>query len=461
MSARTGDKAVANKALRFVVAAACLLAAAPALARISDQEAARLGADLTPVGAIKAGNADGSIPAWDGGITAMLPGTIPGISEPNPYPGDKPLFRINAANLAQYRDRLTPGAVAMLERYPETYYMNIYPTRRSAALPAEVYARIKAQATRAELVDDGNGIDNLGLSTVPFPMPRTGQEAIWNHLVRYRGNTLNRIMTQSVVQGDGSFLPVVINDLFAFKSSLPDTAENANNLFFAIQNVLAPQRLAGTVLLVVDKINVVKEPRQSWVYNSGQRRVLRAPEVAYDNPGTAADGARTTDNYDMFNGAIDRYDWKLVGRKEFYVPYNANLLDSRGNTYKDILKPAHMNPDLLRFELHRVWVVEATLKPDLRHVYARRVFYLDEDSWSALAVDHYDGRGALWRVAEGHLMQFSQDTVPFYTTEVLYDLHDDRYLTLGLNNEEKSDIDFTWQPEEGYFTPSNLRRIAK
>lgn len=452
-----------HKAIRRLLAGvlAASVVASPAFARITAEEAARLGADLTPVGAEKAGNADGTIPAWDGGITAMVPGTIPGKAEGNPFPDDKPLFRIDASNLDRYAAKLTPGQVAMLRRFPDSYFMNVYPTRRSAALPAEVYARIKAQATEATLVDDGNGIEGLGLSTVPFPIPATGQEAIWNHLVRYRGRTLNRIMTQSVVQRSGSFLPVVINDLFAFKPVLPETPENANNLFFAIQNVLAPQRLAGTVLLVVDKINVVKEPRQSWVYNAGQRRVLRAPEVAYDNPGTAADGARTTDNYDMFNGAIDRYDWTLKGKAEIYVPYNANRLDSRDNSYADILKPGHMNPELLRYELHRVWVVEATLKPGSRHIYSKRVFYLDEDSWSALAVDHYDGRGDLWRVAEGHLMQFSQATVPFYTTEVLYDLQNDRYLTLGLNNEESLDIDFTWQPPEGYFTPGNLRRIAK
>ncbi len=309
-----------KKTLRLALAIGCLVASAPAQARITEQEAARLGADLTPVGAIKAGNADGSIPPYEGGITTLVPGTVPGLSEADPYPDDKPLFTITAANMAQYKDRLTAGEQAMLARFPESYRLNIYRTRRSSALPSDIYAVIKAQATKAELVDDGNGIDGLGLSPVPFPIPQTGQEAIWNHLVRYRGRTLNRIMTQSVVQRDGSFLPVVINDLFQFKAAIPDTPENANNLFFAIQNVLAPQRLAGTVLLVVDKINVVKEPRQSWVYNAGLRRVLRAPEVAYDNPGTAADGARTTDNYDMFNGAIDRYDWKLVGRKEFYVP---------------------------------------------------------------------------------------------------------------------------------------------
>ena len=65
-----------------------------------------------------------------------------------------------------------------------------------------------------------------------------------------------------------------------------------------------------------------------------------------------------------------------------------------------------MNPDHLRYELHRVWVVDATLKKGERHIYKRRTFYIDEDSWQILLVDQYDNRDQLWRVSEGHAITY-------------------------------------------------------
>src|SRR5690606_15308678 len=85
------------------------------------------------------------------------------------------------------------------------------------------------------------------------------------------------------------------------------TSESINNiLLYFYQEVLGPARLAGQVLLVHETMNSSESPRQAWVYNPGQRRVRRAPNVAYDNPGTASDGLRTNDMTDMFNGALDR-----------------------------------------------------------------------------------------------------------------------------------------------------------
>jgi hypothetical protein len=168
----------------------------------------------------------------------------------------------------------------------------------------------------------------------------------------------------------------------------------------------APARLAGTILIAHETLDQVKEPRRAWVYNAGQRRVRRAPNVAYDNPGTAADGMRTSDQFDMYNGAPDRYDWKLVGKQELIVPYNSYKLHSDQVKYKEILTPLHINQDLTRYELHRVWVVEATVKSGTSHVYPRRTFYVDEDSWQILAVDQYDARGQLWRVSEAHCINY-------------------------------------------------------
>lgn len=198
----------------------------------------------------------------------------------------------------------------------------------------------------------------------------------------------------------------------------------------------------------------------AWLYNSGQRRVRRAPQVAYDTPQTASEGMSTTDNYDMFNGAPDRYTWELVGKKEMYIPYNSYKLDSPDLKYGDILKPGHINQDLTRYERHRVWEVVAKLKSGERHIYATRHMYFDEDSWQLALVDHYDGRGQLWRVGEGHTQQYYHKQVPGYTAETLYDLISGRYSVFGLKNEEKQSIEFGAKAFAASYTPAALRQAG-
>ena len=222
----------------------------------------------------------------------------------------------------------------------------------------------------------------------------------------------------------------------------------------------APARLAGGVLLVHETLDQVKEPRSAWVYNAGQRRVRRAPQVSYDGPGTAADGLRTSDNLDMYNGAPDRYDWKLEGKKEMYIPYNNYLLQSPKLKYADIIKPGHINQDLTRYELHRVWEVEGTLRPGERHIYAKRHMYFDEDTWAAVEIDQYDGRGQLWRVSEGYLVNDYQQGVAVYAGIGIYDLIAGRYLVSNLGNENKRGTDYSYKPTMADFTPAALRNAG-
>ena len=89
----------------LVATIAGLAIGAPAMAAVSAAEAAKLGAELTPLGAVKAGNADGSIPAWEGGLTsaaqAGFPNYRPGQHHPDPYASDKPLYTVTSANMAQ------------------------------------------------------------------------------------------------------------------------------------------------------------------------------------------------------------------------------------------------------------------------------------------------------------------------------------------------------------------------
>ena len=437
-----------------------LIGAASVQAGLTADQVARLGKDLTPLGAIKAGNADGSIPAWTGGITKAPAGYQPGQHHPDPYAADAIKFTISAANLDQYKDKLGAGHIAMLKKYPD-FKLNVYQTRRSASLPKRVYDATINNASKATLADNGNGIDNT-IVGIPFPIPANGLEAIWNHIVRYRGTAVKRWINQAAVTSSGKYTLVKLVDefLFQYVKEGVNLADLNNILLYFKQSVKAPARLAGGVLLVFETFNQVKEPRHAWVYNPGQRRVRRAPNISYDNPGTASDGLRTSDDFDMFNGAPNRYTWKLLGRKEMYVPYNSYKLHSDKITYADVLKPGHINSDLARYELHRVWVVEANLKPGTRHIYKKRVFYIDEDSWQVVMTDKYDNRGQIWRVGEGHPINYYDQQLLWTTLEVHYDLQSGRYLVLGLNNQEKM-YDFNIKRSKSDYTPSSLRRSGR
>lgn len=449
-------------ALSVCSALAVLLIKTPALAAVSVQEAARLGKDLTPMGAEQAGNAEGTIPAWEGGITQVPAGFQSGGHHPDPFPEDAVLFTISKDNMGEYVDKLSTGHQALLSQYGDTFKMNVYATRRSASYPDYVYEATRNNATSAQLTDDGNGVEGA-IKSVPFPIPQNGLEVIWNHILRYRGNGGRRMVGQAPVTRSGTYNMVMLQDEFYAPYHLPDAVEaELNNVIILFkQRVLAPARLVGQIFLAHETMNQAKQHRMSWKYNPGERRVRRAPNVAFDNPGTATDGLRTSDQLDMYNGSPERYNWQLVGKKEIYVPYNAYKLDSNELSYADILRPLHMNPDALRYELHRVWVVDAVLKDGMRHIYKRRTFYIDEDSWQIVIVDQYDNRDQLWRVSEGHAMNYYEVPTLWTTVDVHYDLQSGRYITVGMNNEEAFGYDFSVGLSAKNFTPSSLRRDGR
>jgi len=448
----------------FILGCALVLvagASVPAWAELSPEEIAKLGNELTPLGGIMAGNADGTIPAWTGGITTPPASWVPGEHYVDPFADDGILFTITAANMDQYADKLTVGQKALLETYPETYKMNVYPTHRSASFPQRIYDKTKEIAGTARLTEGGNGVTGA-INGIPFTIPKEGVEAIWNHLLRYRSDSASRDIGQAAPTRGGKYTMVQFHDEFYMQYSMEGMTEADlnNRILFFKQEVMAPARLAGGILLVGETLDQVKEHRNAWLYNPGQRRVRRAPNVAYDNPGTAADAMRTSDQFDMYNGAPDRYDWKLVGRKEIYVPYNSYKLQDPTVKNKDILTPLHINQDLVRYELHRVWVVDSTLKEGKRHIYKRRTFHLDEDSWQLVVVDAYDKRDQLWRVSEGHLMNYYNVPAVWTSLEVHTDLQAGRYLAIGLNSENppyKFNIKRTLED----YTPAALRRAGK
>jgi hypothetical protein len=450
---------ITRQTLTLAVTLALAAIAPAALAKAPGQDVERLGKDLTPVGAEKSANKDGSIPGWEGGLTKVPAGFDPKKGYVDPYAGDKPLYTITAQNAAQYADKLSPGQVAMLKKHP-SFKLNVYPTRRSAALPAAVYEDIKMNAASAELTSGGNGVAKSGTSTIPFPFPSAGEDLLWNHNFRWRGGSVERESSWYVVQPSGANFRVATTDRFVFENAgyLDTKRDNMNFVWTGYYRM--PATLEGTILLVHDTIDQGKEARSGWLYNAGQRRVRRIPELCCDYSADGTEGLRFTDQYDAWNGTTERYTWKLVGKKEMYIPYNVYKLSDKTLKAADVLKPGNVTADLIRYELHRVWVAEGTLKEGKRHVIAKRTMYFDEDTFQLAAADLYDARGQLWRFQETYAMQYYDVNVPWYSGMSFYDLNSGAYTLAFASFEDKAPPVFGVRGKLADFQPDALRRMG-
>lgn len=455
------EKMMTNKALRVsaVVLSIALHMPLLAQAKVSPEEAAKLGTVLTPFGAERQGDAAKGIPDWEGGLKELPSGYKgAGSFHVDPFPDEKPLRVIDSQNMANDVENLSPGVQALLKSYPSTFKIPVYPSHRSAAAPEDIYRNTRRNAETATLVEGGNGLSGA-YAGIPFPIPGDGHEAIWNHITRWQGRYIDEIANTAQVTTRGQYS--LIRERMEMLSNYYDPSKSVNELGNVLQNfmseLLPPSREAGRKLLVRDFINQVEEPRAAWVYMAGQRRVRRAPTLAYDTPN---DGIYADDT-DMFNGATDRYDWKLIGKQALVVPYHNYAMEQAGLPLEKLIMPGHLNPEFTRWEMHRVWVVEATLRSGSRHVHAKRRFYLDEDSWYALMVENYDSRGSLWHVS----LAFSKNAydVPVITpvNVVYHDLNARTYTAIGLRNNEKTPRQFpSSAPPAGYWTPATLRRTG-
>jgi tetratricopeptide (TPR) repeat protein len=385
---------------------------------------------VTPIGADASANADGSIPAWAGGLQrAQWPaGFHSGQRLADPYPADRPLFVITQANLAQYRNRLSAGHLALFAKYPD-YRMPVYVSRRSVAYPKAIYEASQANIGKARLTgsDELTGA-RLG---VPFPKPQSGVEIMWNHRTRYRGNSLITQSTQAIVRPGGSepqYLKQTERVLFRYGNSEdPIDLARDNILLYYLTWFGKTRSDIDFVALVHETANSVKQPRNMWVIPPGVPKMFRVPPIGYDQPFPGSDGIMFLDMLDMYNGAFDRYVWKLAGKRELYIPYNSYRLSDGRDTYATLLTPKFFNPADTRYELHRVWVIEATERGGTRHSFGKRTFYVDEDSWNVVLVENEDHGGQLWRFQEGHLLPAYDAQSANCAPVITYDLKDGRY----------------------------------
>ncbi len=429
-----------------------------AQAKVSPEEAAKLGKQLTPVGAEKAANADGTIPEWS---PYTQQGKLKGEYTSDPeIDVEKPKFTITKANMAEHADKLSEGHKYLLRTY-DTYKMDIYPSHRKTALPDFIYKATAENALNCELI----GVDNPHNCKQGFlyPIPKSGAEVIWNHRVKYRGEGVKRFNNQMIVQSDGTYQLTTIVEEVGFyyareKDPVPLTKEAGLFIkyFSEIQN---PPRLSGTMILVHERAGSGDEGRQAWLYAPALKRIRRAPTVCCDNPYEGTDGHQFYDQVDMFNGILDRYTWKIVGKKEIYVPSNSNKISGPSVKYKEMAQPRHLNQDLPRYELQRVWVVEAELREGTSHTFAKRRFYLQEDGWQIVLVDNYDSNGGLYQFQEGHMVSarnvLASGTIP----EVIYHITSGRYFITALANEDKPN-DYSFDANHSYYEAASVQKRA-
>ena len=452
--------------LRRVALCLCLALPAPMLlAEVDDEEAAKLGNELTPLGAERAGNGkEGmfAIPEWTGGMDHLKAKPAKGSGFIDAFPDEQPLMTITAANYMEYAEYLSEGQKALFKAYPETYKMKVYPSHRTAIFPEWIYEETKKNATKVDLVDDGNGFEDA-VKGYPFPIPKSGHEAMWNHMARYLTTGFRGYVNRAIVNPDGKYSMARGYFEIAFRYNHPDVNDDnfENKHLYALTTIVSPASQAGDSYLVHMPMNRVKDEVRVWIYNTGTRKVRRISEIGYDNPVSTLDGIITHDQIDMFNGPMDRYTFKLIGKKENLVSYNNYDFYDGARKYDELIKPNHPNMDLLRFEMHRVWVVQAILREGQGHIYTKRTFYIDEDSWLILLQDIYDERGEFWRAAESFAITLYEVPFAVNAAQAHYDLHSRRYALLNLTNEEKNRIEYDFFEKPEYFTTSRLKKFAE
>ena len=438
---------------RIAMLAALTCSLSAALAGVSPEEAARLKADLTPFGAERAGNSDGTIPPWTGGYTTAVPGFKNGGKRGDPFANEKPLYSITPGNLAQHADKLTEGTQALIKKYPQTFRVDVYKTQRTAAAPQWVYDNTFKNATSATL--EGEKLTGA-FGGIPFPIPKTAKEMIANHELHWRGEAWQTDFRGYLGTATGQRVLSVeaIGDFqMPYYAQGQEAKFNGDYWMIRMVNSGPPVR-AGEAL--VGRQNVDQDKTSTWVYLTGQRRVRKLPNSCCDTPTPASSGVASFDEVDVLTGRTDRHDWKIVGKRELLIPYNSNRMHTAAKD-GDLLMANHLNPDHVRWEMHRVWVLEANLKPGQRHQAARSRYYLDEDTWVAVLADRWDANGQLWKTVWSHPVVMPD--LPATTPQQQWgfnDLISGAWYASGVVNERSAQYRIVPRRADSHFTPDAM-----
>ena len=425
---------------------------------------------LTPSGAEREGNKDGSIPPWQG-AEAPLPGWEWGKNRRASWKhgNEKPLFTIDAANADQYADKLSAGQLAML-RQRKDYRMDVFPSHRTCGVPEFVAANTRKNLDTAKISADGWSLKDATVPGYPFPIPADGLQAMWNAKMRYRGVGIDYKGTITAVSPRRGSTEWIRADseqtLF-----IPWGAKGSNALssfppveFFVYFAYTAPTALAGQALAITQYLNQAEN--ETFYYFPGQRRVRRMPTYSHDSPQIGMENQYTLDEPNVFNGALDRFDWKLIGKKDMIVPYNGFGGHDFKTKFEDVAGSDFIAPGHRRYEMHRVWVIEATVKAGMRHSAPKRTIYLDEDSWAPVMMVDHDGQGKVAKLREGFLIPVFETGSCDVMAMVQHNLAEGRYVldthTIGTGK------DIRWFTEAngprfkaGFYTADNLRAISE
>lgn len=400
------------------------------------REAPQQGTSLTPFGAEIAGNRDGTIPAYTGGlpVTDFPKDFQKGSGHwADPFPDEKPLFSITSKNMGKYADKLSKASKALLLEYP-SYRMDIYPSHRSVAYPAWVLDNMLKNAANAYLTRNGLAVEGA-VGGIPFPVPKNGYEAMWNHMLVYNGypgeyHGSNWYVDSSGRAVNSGALRVSLQSKYYTPGwDAAEEKKNGNSFFEAAYDFTAPPNAIGNAAYSIDTLDPVEQPRRAWSYSATSGQIQSVPDYAYDTPIASQGGITTYDEGYLALGKLDMFDFKLIGKQEMYIPYNNYSLVFQSNSAQ-ILIPNHLNPDFVRWELHRVWVVEATLKPGKSHSISKRIFYFDED-WSGGGMSDAYGRND--QLIKGMFMAQTplyDAPMPLARCYWAYDLIDNRYALL-------------------------------
>jgi hypothetical protein len=456
------------KTLNRIIALGMTFAtAALSHAAVPAEEAKQLGDKLTRFGAEAGPNADGSIPAYKGGLKKAQPAGANQYEDP--FKGEKPLYSITAKNMNEHAALLGDGHKALLQRFPASYRIDVYPTQRTMAYADWFLDNTVKNATTAKLggAVEGDKVtgaapDGKPFQGIPFPIPKSGYEVMWNMMFHFAPPVTTQRSRSWLVDSNGNRneLPGIASaymhpwseqsgklrkntydGVFGFHTSLYSPPTSAGTAFL---NYYGPDAAAATPV---------------WIYTPGQRRVRKAPEFAYDIPMSSYAGVLFWDEPWGFVGRMDRFNMKLVGKKEMIVPYNVFGATNQ-NTSDEVLGKQHVNPDTVRFEKRRVWVVEGTRKENARHAYSKRVFYVEEDCWCLVGTESYDNAGKLWRVAD--LYNFPAYDIGGVNNDTwaFNDLQKGNYLIINIGRKEKGNYVRSHKDADGLNIPLSPNALA-